>query len=128
MSVTVRPYRRGGWEVGIRIVLPDETEHRERRRAPVSSKAAAQRWGEERERHRHHQLTHPKPETEQKKEVPTLQEFTPRCLDGHARANRQKPSGIAAKESVLNIHLIPLVGAMKLDAITNERVQGQSAQ
>ncbi len=123
MSVTVRPYRRGGWEVDIRIVLPDETEHRERRRAPVSSKAAAQRWGEERERHRYHQLTHPKPETAQKKEVPTLQEFAPRFLDGHARANRQKPSGIAAKETIGNVHLIPALGTKRLDTITTEAVQ-----
>ena len=124
MSVTVRPYRRGGWEVDIRIVLPDDTDHRERRRAPVSSKAAAQRWGEDRERHWYHQLTHPAPEQEPTKEVPTLKEFAPRFLDGHARANRQKPSGIAAKESVLDIHLIPLLGTTKLDALTNERVQG----
>ena len=43
MSVTVRPYRRGGWEVDIRVVLPDDSEHRERRKAPLSSKSAAQR-------------------------------------------------------------------------------------
>ena len=57
------------------------------------------------------------------KEVPTLAEFAPRFLDGHARANRQKPSGIAAKETILNRHLIPMLGEKKLDAITNEDVQ-----
>ena len=36
------------------------------------------------------------------KEVPTLREFAPRFLDGHARANRQKPSGIAAKEMIID--------------------------
>ena len=41
MSVRVRPYRRGGWEVDIRVVLPDDSEHRERRKAPVSSRSAA---------------------------------------------------------------------------------------
>jgi hypothetical protein len=25
MSVTIRPYRRGGWEVDIRVVAPDGT-------------------------------------------------------------------------------------------------------
>ncbi len=44
---------------------------------------------------------------EPKKEVPTLEEFAPRFLDGHARANRQKPSGIVSKESILHHHLIP---------------------
>ena len=44
------------------------------------------------------------------KEVPTLREFAPRFLDGHARANRQKPSGIAAKEMILRVHLMPALG------------------
>ena len=47
MSVTIRPYRRGGWEVDIRVVTPDGTrEFRVRKRAPVSSRSAAARWAE----------------------------------------------------------------------------------
>ena len=57
------------------------------------------------------------------KEVPTLAEFAPRFVDGHARANRQKPSGIAAKETILNIHLVTWLGTKRLDAITTEAVQ-----
>ena len=76
------------------------------------------RWGQDRERHL---LRHGKPRPT--KEVPTLAEFAPRFIDGHARANRQKPSGIAAKETILNRHLIPTLGDKKLDAITNEDVQ-----
>jgi integrase len=63
-----------------------------------------------------------------KKEVPTLEEFSLRFLDGHARANRQKPSGIAAKETILRVHLVPLLGAKKLDAISNEDVQWLKTQ
>src|SRR5436190_11537927 len=100
MSVTIRPYRRGGWEVDIRTKLPDGTRYRERSRAPISSKTAAQRWGEDRERHL---VQHGRPEP--KKEVPTLKDFVPRFLDGHARANRQKPSGIAAKTNIVDVHL-----------------------
>src|SRR4029077_11868712 len=110
MSVTIRPYRRGGWEVDIRVVLPDDSEHRQRRKAPVASKSAALRWAEDREREWYYQLTHPKPNNEPAKEVPTLREFARRFLDGHDRANRHKPSGIAGKESILNRHLIPLLG------------------
>ncbi len=40
-----------------------------------------------------------------------------------SRANRQKPSGIAGKETILRVHLVPLLGAKKLDAISNEDVQ-----
>jgi hypothetical protein len=51
MSVKIRPYRRGGWEVDIRVVTPDGTrEFRVRKRAPVSSRSAAARWAESRER------------------------------------------------------------------------------
>jgi hypothetical protein len=123
MSVTVRPYRRGGWEVDIRLVLPDHSEHRQRRKTPVSTKQAAKRWGEAREREWYDQLTHPQPNTTPPKEVPTLEAFKDRFLDGYARANRQKPSGIAAKETIFSVHLVPLLGTKRLNAITNEVVQ-----
>ena len=70
----------------------------------------------------YHELTHP--ERQKPKEVPTLEQFAPRFLDGHARANRQKPSGIAAKNSIIRVHLVPLLGSKKLDAITTECIQG----
>ena len=125
MSVTVRRYRRGGWEVDITLRLPDGSRHRERSRAPIASKSAAQRWGADREREWFTELTRPRPEptSQKQKEVPTLAEFAPRFVDGHARANRQKPSGIAAKETILNIHLVPGLGTKRLDAITTEEVQ-----
>ena len=123
MSVKVRPYKRGGWEVDMTLRLPDGSRHRERSRAPISSKSAAQRWGAEREREWFNQLTRPQPEPKSEKEVPTLAEFGPRFVNGHARANRQKPSGIAAKETILNIHLVALLGTKRLDAITTEEVQ-----
>ena len=44
-------------------------------------------------------------------------------VDGHARANRHKPSGIASIESILKWHLVPTLGPKRLDAITNEQVQ-----
>jgi hypothetical protein len=50
--------------------LADGTRYRERRRLSITSKSAAQRWGQERERHL---LLHGPPQV--RKEVPTLQEF-----------------------------------------------------
>jgi integrase len=58
-----------------------------------------------------------------KKEVPTLSEFASRFLEEHAVANRQKPGGIASKETILRVHLVPALGNKKLDAIKNEDVQ-----
>lgn len=118
MSVTVRPYRNGGWEVDLTFRLPNGQRHRERLKAPVSSKSGAQRWAEDRERHLlQHGLPRPK------KEVPTLEEFAPRFIEGYAVANRQKPSGIAAKQTILKVHLLPTLGPKRLDAITNEDIQ-----
>lgn len=71
MSVTIRPYVNGGWEVDIRILLPDGTDIRERRKSPVASKSASQRWGDARERVL---LVHgkPKPPLKEVQETPTL--------------------------------------------------------
>ncbi len=118
MSVVVRKYKRGGWQVDVRVELPGGKQVRERKVFRTASKSAAQRWGQDRERHL---LINGPPK--HVKEVPTLKEFAPRFLDGHARANRQKPSGIAAKEMILRVHLIPALGHKRLDAISTEDVQ-----
>lgn len=39
------------------------------------------------------------------------------------RPNRHKPAGIAAKETILNNHLVPFLGSRRLDEIRNEDVQ-----
>jgi integrase len=128
MSVTIRPYRKGGWEVDIRVVSPDGTRHkRERKHAPISSRTAVGRWAAARERVLFERLLSP-PKDQPRKEVPTLQEFAPRFVDGHARANRQKPSGIASKTMILRLYLIPAFGRRHLDAIKSEDVQRLKAQ
>jgi integrase len=118
MSVTVRPYRRGGWEVDITFRLPNGLRHRERSKAPVAAKSAAQRWGQDRQRHLLQYGV-----SQRKQEVPTLGSFAVRFVDGHARANRYKPSGIAATDTIVRVHLVPILGAARLDAIGNEEVQ-----
>src|SRR5688572_33188157 len=103
MSVCVRAYRGSkAWEVDLTVRLPNGRRYRERSKAPVASKSGALRWGQDRERH----LVQHGPEPP-KKEVPTLKEFAPRFMDDYVRANRQKPSGIVSKETILRIHLIP---------------------
>ena len=65
----IRPYRRGGWEVDVRVVVPDGAERRERKRAPASSRSAAI-GGEGREREL--LATAPAVARQRRKEVPTL--------------------------------------------------------
>jgi integrase len=118
MSIRVVKYDGGGWMVDIRVHLPNRERYRERKVISARSKTAATRWAEERERHL---LTHgPVAEA---KEVPTLSEFAPRFIQGYALANRHKPSGIAKKETVVKVHLVPQLGDKRLDVITNEDVQ-----
>src|SRR6266851_2394398 len=118
MSVKIRPYRTGGWEVDITVRLPNGSRRRERSKAPVSSKSAAVRWGEDRERH----LLQHGP-AQPKKEVPTLEQFAPRFIAEHPVANRHKASGIAAKQMIVRVHLVPALGEHRLDMIRNEDVQ-----
>jgi integrase len=118
MSVNIRSHPRGGWDVDINVLLATGDRHRERRKLSASySRTTAREWGERREREL--LLTGPKV----RREVPTLEAFASRFIDGYARANRQKPSGVAAKESILRLHLIPELGSRTLDTITNEQVQ-----
>lgn len=137
MTVTVRPYRSGGWEVDIMLTLDDGRTHRERRKSPVSSKSKSLAWGRERERHllehgptpkRRARILKTEPsllrtEDPNRKEVPTLAEFSPRYIEGYARANREKPSSIDAKESILRNYLIPAFGSRRLDDISQEDIQ-----
>jgi integrase len=129
MSVRIRPYRRGGWEVDIQVVTPDgKRTLRERRRAKIASRTAAMRWAEGRERVLFDRLMNPAQDPTPKQEVPTLQAFAPRFIEGHARANRLKPSGIASKTAILRLYLIPAFGRRRLDAIKSEDVQRLKAQ
>ena len=111
MSINIRPFRSGGWEVDIVITYPNGEKFRERRKAPMDSKLSARRWAQERERHL---LQHGRPPrrgekinpTQEAPPVPTLAEFVPRYLE-HIKANRQKPSTQHTKHLICRNHLIP---------------------
>src|SRR5262245_12176747 len=127
MSVTIREYVNGGLEVDIRFTQADGTRVRERVKSPFQGKSATRRWAEAREREL---MKTGKPSRQEKKEVPvehtrttTLREFAPRFITRYAKANREKPSAIAGKESILRCHLIPRFGDVPLEAITTEAVQ-----
>ena len=132
MSVKIREYRSRSkkttkqevkaYEVDIRFKWPDGEVYRERVRSPVNSKSGAKAWGEQRQaellargRQIHEEVV--------KREVPTVEEFFPRFIEGYAKANRQKPSGVDSKESHFRNHLLPRFGMKRLDALTDEDVQ-----
>ncbi|MCA9650306.1 MAG: site-specific integrase [Myxococcales bacterium] len=128
MTVKVRQYKRGGWEVDIMLTFPGRPAIRERRKSPVGSKSAAKRWGEERERQLIDHYTNTEPDDPRrpsisKEEVPTLAAFIPRYMKGHCEANRLSPATIAQKTSSFQCHLLPAFGRRRLDRITAEDIQ-----
>lgn len=120
MSVKVRRYTwttkagqvLAGWQVDVIVHFPDGRKIRERRKAPHPTKAAAQLWGDQRSAFL---LQNGGPEAEPKR-VPTLAEFAETYLAA-GRGDRQKASTLYAKKSILDAHLLPLLGKKKLDAI-----------
>ncbi|MFO7564942.1 MAG: site-specific integrase [Enhygromyxa sp.] len=125
MTVKLRPYRSGGWEVDIRVRLADGRIHRERRKSPVESRSGSRSWGEARERHI---IAHgPKPKPTRPKagasSIPTLTEFAARYIEGYSRANREKPSTMQTKQCHLRTHLLPMFGDRRLDELRQEDIQ-----
>ena len=123
MSVKIRKYKNGGWEVDVRVRFANGARGRLRKKGPCSSKTDNCRFGEQLER----EMFARGPD-KPRRESPTLREFAPRFLEQYARANQQKPSGIAAKETILRVHLMPLFGTRKLDSFTDEDVQRLKSQ
>jgi len=117
MSVSVRPYRSGGWLVDVRVRLADGSRYRDRKRI-TASKSAAAALGPGARSGICWQFGLPAP----KKEVPTLKEFAPRFMEGHVRANRTETERHRREEMLLRVHLLPFFGHKRLDGITNEDV------
>jgi integrase len=121
--VRIKEWKRNGkkgWEVDLRITLPDGTRMRERVKSPVSSRSGTETWAKMREA----TIIEQGGRSEEKREpVPTLAEFWPRFIEGHCTANREKPSSVHAKQSIYDNHLAPRFGAVPLDRIGDEDVQ-----
>ena len=128
---------RGGlrppWRVAIYFRWPGSRRpYRERRRAPpeITSKSAAQRWGEAREAYMLAQgetatLVERAPEhtpADAPPPVPTLREFAPDWLDKHLVANLRKRSTYVTAKMILDLHLLPILGDKRLDAIDDEAI------
>jgi integrase len=132
MTIKVREWTKGkrmGFEVDIRFTYPDGTPYRQRVKAPVESKSAAKRWGEAREREL---LMKPSPvflrEQEQtREEVPTIAQFAPKFMEGYAKAERHKASGIDSKRLIISRYLIPNFGDRRLSELRDEDVQALKA-
>jgi integrase len=111
-----------GWEVDIRVVLPDGRRFRERVKSPVSSKSGSLRWGQQREALLLTQGGRQREEPTEQPAVPTLEKFWSRYVAEHCEAVRLKPSTIAQKEAVFAYYLKPRFGTRRLDDIRDTDV------
>ena len=130
MTVKLRSFRSGGFEVDIRFTYPDGSTFRRRFKAPVEGKTAARRWGEAREAELL-KAPSPKERAEEErinKEVPTLRDFGPRYIENHALADQLKASTVDWIEKTYKNHLYPELGDKPLDRIDDEDVQRLKAR
>lgn len=124
MSIRIVELKKGGCLVDVRLRAPDGRRLRRRVRCPVSSKTGVATWARAFELELLEELLHPKATAPT---APTLEEFSSRWLIGYAEANRHHASGIESKRSILKHHLLPRLGAKRIDAITAEDVQAIKA-
>ncbi|MCA9637637.1 MAG: site-specific integrase [Myxococcales bacterium] len=147
MTVKVRerkyPNGKMHYEADIHVRLLDGTIHRERRRAPAQSRQGALRWAKEREawlvRHgtqtaamvgkegHGHDKDTDNDKRDDRRDVPTLAKFADRFL-ADARANRQRPSTIQHKEIQLRAYILPVLGRLRLDEITEAEIARLKAE
>lgn len=137
MTITIRPFRTGGWEVDIVLPLPNSDKpYRDRVKAPVASKSDAKKWGRARESAAleyilKHGEAPPKKrgkaakraEEVTTKQTTTLAEFVPIYFEKHVPAERHRPGGIRTREGICRNHLIPVLGHRPLDQIDGEDVR-----
>jgi len=117
--VKIRPARGapGRWEADIRFTWPEGGEYRKRVNAPVPSKSGALRWAQAREAAllaAGYEASRATPKT---RRFVSLDNFWPRVLSDHYRANRKKASTINAAEVIYRLHLGPLLGSKPLGDI-----------
>jgi integrase len=117
MSIKIRKKGRG-WEVDLHVQRANGERFRERKRLEGQPYDQAKQWAHERHAYL---LDHGKQLVGE--DVPTLADFKVRFMREHCIANRQKPSTIEAKESILKTHLLPAMGHLRLDQIDGAEIQ-----
>jgi integrase len=116
MSVSVRSRPTPGkWMVDVYFKWPDGSVFRDRKVIGAPSKASARRWGELREAELRGGAK-PSPAAN----VLTVAEVARLFVANHLRANLKKASAIDAAASILDIHVLPFIGAKRCDEVTDD--------
>ena len=114
----------GKWMVDIRWRGPDGRRMRKRVISPIQTRNGAQEY--ERELLRELALSGFK-EPEPAKEIPTLSVWSRDFLDVYAATNN-KPSEVDSKESIMRVHLLPVLGELRLNQIKKQDIERYKAR
>ncbi len=113
----------GNWFADFWFRYPDGRRERIRKRAPVNTKQGAERY----EREIRSELLDPSPPPGSERQVPTLKEFSKEFVEVYSATNN-KPSTLKNKRMILELHLIPAFGRMRLDQIGPREIEVYKAQ
>jgi hypothetical protein len=93
---------------------PDGKRERVRKVSPVQTQRGAEHY----ERELRSALLGGTFGRQEQPAAPTVEQFQERVIDDWCRANKQKPSGIQAKESVFRRYFVPVFGKRRLDTLS----------
>lgn len=116
MSVVVSPWTKGSsktWRVRVKLTTPSGHRIEASKKSPFESKTASRAWGLELEKQLWSEALTPKPPPA----APTIAEFALRFLD-YLRSRRRAPATISAYEVALRLHIVPVIGTVRLDQLT----------
>jgi integrase len=109
------------WWVDVKFQHPDGRVERVRKASPVNTRRGAEQY----ERELRQALLHGTFGKE-KKEVPTLEQFQERFLT--YSENNNKASTLAAKQQLLDSHLLPTFGHLRLDRVGQADIEAFKAK
>ena len=120
MSIKVKPWKGTArkFQVYVYFRWSDGSPCMDRKVVDAATEAQARKWGEQRERELR-EAGKPKPE-QVKTEVLTVAAFAPMWVAKHAKANRHKESGVDTDDRIIRLHLVPNIGGLMLDEVTDE--------
>jgi integrase len=114
--ITLRPWRGSEthFEVDIALIAPDGRRFRRRLKAPVTGRSKVERWARAREQHLLAELL--APPAPLAPPPPTFRDFAVLFLDA-CRADRLASSTLTNYDVHLRVHILPLLGDRRLDAL-----------
>ena len=131
-KIVVRPYNKDPDKLEADVfMLINGKQVRRRWRSPVSSRQATERWARERARayidERAAAASSPDQEvtTEEPavQEAPLFRDFAARWMNEYVLANRHSAATVEHRKKCLKSHLLPILGALRLDEIGPAEIQ-----